>query len=174
MFHGPFRVATGAASGGVDVTYDPADPLPGSSIKGLMKANARAILKIEESVIGEVYGSATRRSPWWWSEASLLDAVPAVRTRLAIDPATGTAKEKALVTGVELWAVEGWFEVHDRDRIPPDRIELHKAVLTASALAVTAFGSGRRRGLGWVSVHPEHPWDDQQHELLRTCRRNDA
>ncbi|GAB3275263.1 hypothetical protein GCM10027589_00260 [Actinocorallia lasiicapitis] len=173
-FHVPFRVSTGAASDGLDTTFDPVNPLPASSLKGIMRANANTILKLDKALCDEVFGSVSGRSPWWWSDATLAETTAATRTRLSIDPSTGTASDGALVTGAELWAATGWFELLDRDRIDPERLDLHQTVLTASALAITSLGSNRRRGLGWVSVDAEQPWTKDQQELLRAHRRLDA
>ncbi|MBO3752843.1 hypothetical protein J5X84_42915 [Streptosporangiaceae bacterium NEAU-GS5] len=170
QFHGPFRVSTGGAHSGLDETFDPANPLPASSLKGLMRSNAKLLLRIGEQVLAEVYGSRERRSPWWWSDATLTQTMPAIRTRLTIDPATHTAKDTALVTSGELWAREGWFEVRHRDRVDPDRLDVHRAVLTASALAITALGADRRRGSGWVSVTSDDGWDQAMQELLGRAR----
>jgi CRISPR/Cas system CSM-associated protein Csm3 (group 7 of RAMP superfamily) len=173
-FHTPFRVATGTASDGLNEVHDPVNPIPASSVKGLMRANAKLILRVDKAVRDEVFGSRRIRCPWWWSDVMLDSSASSIRTRLGIDPETGTAAEGALFTASELWADSGWFEVLDRDRIDPQRRDLHIAVLKASALAITSFGADRRRGLGWVGITPESPWDDTQHRLLLAHRRHDA
>ncbi len=180
IFHGPFRVAAGASSDGLDATYDAASPLPSSSLKGLMRATAEQALGIGPPVIREIFGSAAARSPWWWSDAVIDPGPPGragpdrVRAQVQIDPVTFTAAEKTMRTSGELWPSSARFEVRRRGHVPPGRVAVHEAVLAASARAITALGSDRRRGLGWVSVIPDEPWDDTQHELLLSCRGSRA
>lgn len=180
LFHGPFRVATGAASDGLDATYDAANPLPSSSIKGLMRDQAERVLEVDPALVTEIFGSAATPSPWWWSDAAIdvgppgRDAAERVRTQLQIDQATFTAAGKALRTSGELWPSRAHYEVRRRHAIPDGRATRHEAVLCASARAISALGSDRRRGLGWVSVIPDTPWDDAMHQLLLSCRTNHA
>jgi CRISPR/Cas system CSM-associated protein Csm3 (group 7 of RAMP superfamily) len=194
IFHGPFRIASGAASEGLDETYDAANPLPSSSLKGLMKAHAQHVLEIDDRLIAQVFGSAGGRyfprggnipvapapSPWWWSDAVFPDSSPTgptadrVRTRVRIDPVTFTSVGTALMTAGEYWPASATFEVRQRGPVPADQLARHEAILAASARAITALGSDRRRGLGWVAIQPELPWDDAQQELLVSCRRQHA
>jgi CRISPR/Cas system CSM-associated protein Csm3 (group 7 of RAMP superfamily) len=179
-FHGPFRVAAGASSDGLDETYSEANPLPSSSLKGLMRAHAAQTLRVGDRWLEQVFGSAWRPSPWWWSDAVITTA-PAtvngpgrVRTRVRIDPATFTTVPKAIQTVGELWPASAEFEVRRRGQVPEGQLAAHEAILAGSARAVTALGSDRRRGLGWVSIIPEPPWDEVQQQLLASCRGNDA
>jgi len=180
VFHGPFRVATGAASDGLDAAFDPANPLPSSSLKGLMRDQAERVLKIRSSLVEEIFGTAGTPSPWWWSDAGIdfgppgRDGAARVRTQLQIDQATFTAADTTLRTAGEVWPFRGKFEVRRRRTIPDTEVRRHEAVLNASARAITALGSDRRRGLGWVSVIPEAAWDDARHQLLLSSRENDA
>ncbi|MGH3421405.1 MAG: hypothetical protein ACRDOD_17675, partial [Streptosporangiaceae bacterium] len=73
-----------------------------------------------------------------------------------------------------LWPSRAHYEVRRRHAIPDGRATRHEAVLCASARAISALGSDRRRGLGWVSVIPDTPWDDAMHQLLLSCRTNHA
>jgi CRISPR/Cas system CSM-associated protein Csm3 (group 7 of RAMP superfamily) len=181
-FHGPFRVAAGASSDGLDETYDAANPLPSSSLKGLMRAHAEQVLKVSEPRVAEVFGSGRVPSPWWWSDAVIAasPAAPAgggphrIRTRVRIDPDTFTAAGKAMQTAGELWPASAEFEVRRRGPVPAGRIAVHEAILAASSRAITALGSDRRRGLGWVSVVPDLPWDDAQLHFVLSSRGNDA
>jgi hypothetical protein len=109
IFHGPFRIAAGAASDGLDATYDPANPLPSSSLKGVTRASAVGILGINAPLVTEIFGDPSVPSPWWWSDGEI-EARPAgsggpgrIRTQLQIDPATFTAADTALRTSGELW-----------------------------------------------------------------------
>jgi hypothetical protein len=180
VFYSPFRVATGAASDGLDGAFDPANPLPSSSLKGLMKDQAKRVLKVDAALIDEIFGSAKTPSPWWWSDATVEFGAPGsggaerVRTQLQINQETFTAADKALRTSGELWPSTAHFEVRRRRRIAEDQAARHEAVLCASARAICALGSDRRRGLGWVSVVSDTPWDDAMQQLLLSSRENHA
>jgi CRISPR/Cas system CSM-associated protein Csm3 (group 7 of RAMP superfamily) len=180
VFHGPFRVATGAASDGLDAAFDSANPLPSSSLKGLMRDQAERVLQVDPALVDEIFGSPSTPSPWWWSDAAIdfgpagRDGAARVRTQLQISQDTFTAADKALRTSGELWPSRAEFEVRRRRAIPDGEVARHEAVLCASARAISALGSDRRRGLGWVSVIPDTPWDDARHQLLLSCRGNHA
>lgn len=183
IFHGPFRVAAGASSDGLDETYHAANPLPSSSLKGLMRAHAENVLDVSESMLEEVFGSRRTKSPWWWSDATIASdpasPVPGgrphrVRTRVRIEAGTFAAAEGAMHTAGEVWPASAEFEVRRRGPVPAGRIASHEAMLAGSARAITALGSDRRRGLGWVSIVPEFAWDDAQQQLLLSCRGNRA
>lgn len=91
-FHGPFRVGTGTAADGVTGGVDPADLLPASTLKGLMRASAARLLPGRPDLVEQVFGMrpadpptgpedspraprAARGfdagSPWHWSSASV-------------------------------------------------------------------------------------------------------
>ncbi|MEO5874831.1 MAG: RAMP superfamily CRISPR-associated protein [Streptosporangiaceae bacterium] len=172
LFHGPFRVATGSAAEGLDATYAPDAPLPASSLKGLMRAHAKQQLDLDDRLVNEVFGGRTApRCPWSWTDVEFTGNLDhRIRTQARIDPETFTTTDGAMFTTGELWPTAAEFEILQRDAVDPARIELHQMVLTASARAITALGSDRRRGLGWVSVLPDLPWSDRLHELLITSR----
>jgi CRISPR/Cas system CSM-associated protein Csm3 (group 7 of RAMP superfamily) len=170
-FHGPFRIQTGAAADGLDATFHPDNPLPASSIKGLMRAQAQLVLGVAVPIVEEVFGSPRAGSPWWWSDAEVEDARAMVRTSTRIDQDTGTVFPGAVRTAAELWPARGSFQIRRRGLVPDERVAQHLAVLAASARAVTALGSDRRRGLGWVSMTPDIPWDRRQRDLLIAARR---
>ncbi|MFG1859041.1 RAMP superfamily CRISPR-associated protein [Actinomadura geliboluensis] len=172
-FHGPFRVATGAAADGLNATYDEHNPLPASSLKGLMRAHAVTPLKVTGALVDEVFGGRRDRSPWSWTDADIIDGAGRVRTQSRLDPVTHTVAKGAMFTSRELWPSAANFEIIQRDAIDPTRIDLHRAVLMAAARAITALGSDRRRGLGWISVIPDSPWGDHLHALLTSHRRTD-
>jgi RAMP superfamily len=180
VFHGPFRVASGAASDGLDAVYDAANPLPSSSLKGLMRDQAERVLRVDPALVDEIFGSAAGPSPWWWSDAVVefgppgRDGAERVRTQLQIDQATFTAADTTLRTSGELWPARAEYEVRRRRAIPEGTVARHEAVLYASARAICALGSDRRRGLGWVSVIPDAPWDEARHQLLLSCREDHA
>lgn len=174
VFHTPFRVASGQADDGLSATYRPDDQLPASSLKGLMRAQAGTVLGIDAAVVAEVFGSAHKPSPWWWSDADLQDSQEWIRTSLRINADTGTAADGALRTSGEVWPGAGSFVVRRRDLVPAERVALHLAVLAASARSVTSLGSDRRRGLGWVSFRPQRAWDEDQMRLLLAARGQDV
>lgn len=107
VFHGPFRVGTGLSAPGVRQSVDPADLLPASSLKGLMRASAARLLPARADVVDEVFGlrhadraadparpgGAHRRrgwdgsSPWHWSGAHFHpNATPADGDAAPTDP----------------------------------------------------------------------------------------
>ena len=180
VFHSPFRVATGAASDGLDAAFDPANPLPSSSLKGLMRDQAKRVLEVSPALVEEVFGSVRIPSPWWWSDATIdfgrpgRDEAGRVRTQLQINQDTFTAADKTLRTSGELWPSAAHFEVRRRRPLPGDQAARHEAILCASARAICALGSDRRRGLGWVTVIADTPWDDVRHQLLLSSRDNHA
>ncbi len=162
-FRGPFAVATGAASGGLDATVDRECPLPGSSLKGLMRAQARAVLKLPTSTVEAVFGSTRIESPWAWS-----DAVPEAEwhferhTRIEIGQ-NGIAKDGAIRFGEHVWASTATFTI-DQYGAVEDPLS-HELVLRASARSVSALGGARRRGGGWVTIS-DGPWTDENHAAL--------
>ncbi|MFF0520682.1 RAMP superfamily CRISPR-associated protein [Actinomadura nitritigenes] len=172
-FHGPFRVATGAAADGLNASYDERNPLPASSLKGVMRAHAAKPLKITEALVDEVFGGRRDRSPWSWTDAEITDGTGRVRTQSRLDPVTHTVAKGALFTSGEMWPAGANFEIIQRDAIDATRIDLHRAVLMAAARTITSLGSDRRRGLGWISVIPDHHWDDHLHALLTAHRSTD-
>jgi hypothetical protein len=136
-FHTPFRVGTGSASSGADSSIDRAVPVPGSSIKGVMRAAARDVLGglgpqqdggdhplvvevfgDEEGVIaGPRSGLGTRGdgSPWHWDDVRL-------------DPPPGAPSGPDAVTPV----------LRTRIRVDPDsRVVARGALLVAEELFPT-------------------------------------
>ncbi|MGH8934100.1 MAG: RAMP superfamily CRISPR-associated protein [Egibacteraceae bacterium] len=158
-FHGPFAVSTGEAGRGCDNTVDSRCPLPGSSLKGVMRAGAGTIFP--EHHVSAVFGTARSPSPWSWTSA-VFARPPETRrrARVSIDPLTRTAKDKALTIAEEAWAETAAFEVLALSHVA-DPDGLHPLVLRAAAQAVHSLGMDRRRGLGWVTVLPERPLSDE-------------
>jgi len=163
-FHTPFRVASGRAGDGSDVTVDTAALLPASSVKGIMRSAARDLLKFPAALVEVVFGDAWHPSPWAWSDARVLDTagnLPGIRprARIQIDAHTGTVTRGALVIADEVLATRGEFTIDRAGWIGPGDIGTHETVLLAAARAVTAVGGDRRRGLGWVTITPvDPPW----------------
>ena len=160
-FHGPFRVATGLASRGADVAVNREDPLPATSLKGLMRDAAHTRLGLPAATVDAVFGSTAEPSPWSWTRGVVASTL-ATRTRVRIDRDSGTVDQGALIVGEELWANDnGHFKIHQRLRVGDERgRDIQIAVLHASGAAVHALGADRQRGFGWVSIVPEGvDWD---------------
>jgi CRISPR/Cas system CSM-associated protein Csm3 (group 7 of RAMP superfamily) len=156
-FFGPFRVATGLAGRGSDITVDLGNLLPASSLKGLMRAAAKQVLAGRPDLVVEVFGEPRSPSAWAWSSAALADATVRRRARVAIDDTTGTAVAEALLFGEEVWADTATFSVDPLVYLDPERRRLHELVLLAGAHGVHALGGSRRRGLGWVGIQAADP-----------------
>ena len=58
--HGPFHVSTGTPDEGMDSPIDLACPLPSTSLKGLLRAEATERLEIPQPVIVELDGRGFR------------------------------------------------------------------------------------------------------------------
>lgn len=175
-FHGPFHVARGQAAGGNDRTVDRKQLLPASSLKGLLRAEAREQLELRRSLIDEVFG-ARRPSPWVWSDASMTgpgEVRRSARIRIG-DAERGQAEDEFLMIGQQVWATSAVFSVEQWSEIPPERIADHLLVLTAAALSVTALGGARRRGEGWVSISRRgFTWDADSTTSLLELREDAA
>ena len=153
VFHTPFRIASGQAGDGSDTTVDRAALLPASSLKGVMRSAARDLLKFPQPWVDTVFGSAQWQSPWGWSDASLSDeANIRPRTRIRIEPETGTVAKGALLIADEVLASSAVFTIERTGWIKPGDEGTHETVLLAAARAVTAIGADRRRGSGWVTM----------------------
>lgn len=159
-FHSPFRVSTGTARAGVDATADMTDPLPATSLKGLMRASAATLLGPNTALVNEIFGSPATPSRWRWSNArpdpgGWHPAQPAARVR--IDPTTHTAAPGMLATTEQTGACHAEFTVSPARTITTgtltaDAVERDRLVLAVAGQAIRSLGANRRRGLGWVTV----------------------
>ncbi|MGH3692485.1 MAG: RAMP superfamily CRISPR-associated protein [Pseudonocardiaceae bacterium] len=152
-FLSPFRVSTGQAAEGVDATIDTSDPLPATSLKGVMRATAKQLLGEHAPLVGEVFGDAKRPCRWHWGDAVPAGkqwAEPQITARIQIDLATGTAKHDMLALAEETTAARAEFVITRMGLV--DDMELHAAVLAIAARGTRSLGAARRRGLGWVSI----------------------
>jgi CRISPR/Cas system CSM-associated protein Csm3 (group 7 of RAMP superfamily) len=149
-FHGPVRVGRGRAAPGVDDTVDPDVLVPGSSLKGLMRAEA-VLLFGDPELVGDVFGAADRPSPWHWDDVRTDDDVR-FGTRIRIDPESGTAADGGLFTAQFRWPDAGRFVVRRFAPLRERDVERHETVLWAAALSVHSIGADRNRGFGWVDV----------------------
>ncbi|GGL05103.1 RAMP superfamily CRISPR-associated protein [Mangrovihabitans endophyticus] len=162
-FHTGFRVATGNARDGLDDTVNADDPLPASTLKGLMRAAARTLLPpdgtTDHPLVVAVFGDRHHPSPWNWSSADFADPPTRhPRAHVAIDPETGTAARDMLRFAEEHWATTATFDVLRTGPLPAEDADRHRMLLAAAGCAVHALGSDRRRGLGWVTVTcPDRP-----------------
>jgi hypothetical protein len=168
-FHGPFHVARGTAEAGIDQTVDVATPLPASSLKGLMRAEARALIT-EGRLLSDVFGGDGKPSAWAWSDARFEDGPTfrrLARLKLAGSDSTvapghadGSAEVGLLRLGHHVWATRAYFTVTNRIRMDEPNERTHRLVLRAAARSVSGLGGGRRRGEGWVTVTDLNPEGD--------------
>ena len=158
VFRTPFRVSSGHAGDGSDTTVDRAALLPASSLKGVMLSAARDLLKFPRSQVEAVFGTAWRESPWGWSDAAMTEeASIRPRTRIRIDPDTGTVARGALLVADEVLAARAEFSIDRIGWVEAAEEGTHETILLAAARSVTAVGGDRRRGSGWVTVTPVEP-----------------
>ena len=168
VFHTPFRVSCGQAGDGSDTTVDRAALLPASSLKGVMLSAARDLLRFPQPLVEAVFGTAWRESPWGWSDAAMTqEASTRPRTRIRIEPDTGTVAMGALLVADEVLAARAEFSIDRIGWVEAGQEGMHETILLAAARSVTAVGGDRRRGSGWVTVTPvEPPWSEAH---LRTA-----
>lgn len=173
-FHGPFHVGSGTPTEGLDSTVDLDNLLPGSSLKGVMRAAAAEVLGVPEAVVGAVFGTPGRGfAPWAWSDAEFIGAThvtPVARIRM--DDETGTTRRGFLMLGQHVWANAATFTVSQTSNdLPRPAVERHRLLLRAAARAVTSVGATRRRGEGWVSITDDQDVTDGfRRDLLGVLR----
>ncbi|MEV0359413.1 RAMP superfamily CRISPR-associated protein [Nocardia sp. NPDC050697] len=163
-FTAPVRVSSGRARPGVDAAIDMTDPLPATSLKGVMRATTTRLLGPGDPRIDAVFGSPRQPCRWEWSNATPdTEWAPAQRTT-RIHVRDHVATEDMLAFTEQTHTPAAKFTVHTEHTLPEETA--HIAVLTVAAGATRALGAGRRRGLGWVHItcesHPPGP------ELIRT------
>lgn len=155
-FHGPVRVGQGRAGVGVDDTVDPDVIVPGSSLKGLMRAEAGTLLGNREAdLVKEVFGAASRPSPWHWNDIradSTADDHIRSGARIRIDNTTGTTVDGGLFSAEYRWPRTARFAIQRFAALSDDERERHEYLLWAAALSVHSIGADRNRGYGWVDI----------------------
>lgn len=154
-FHGPVRVGRGRAGVGVDDTVDPDVIVPGSSLKGLMRAEASILLGSREAdLVGEVFGTARQPSPWHWNDirADCTLGDPRSVARIRVDSVAGTAVNGGLFSAEYRWPRTAQFAVQRFTALTDEDSERHEVLLWAAALSVHSVGADRNRGYGWVDV----------------------
>ncbi len=153
-FHGPFHVARGDAVDGLDRSVDRVNPLPASSLKGVMRAAGSGRLRIAAELVDAVFGSQGTPSPWGWGDAEF-DPEPRFGrvTRIRVTPGSdGAVDDHFLMFGEHVWAERATFTITQIGPVSEEDRTTHELVLRAAALAVSALGGTRRRGEGWVSI----------------------
>ena len=176
-FRGPFLVGGEAAGDGADVRVNQDILIPGSSIKGRMRAEAANVLKLRKEVIDDVFGSVDEPGKWWFSHVDLKKESYSIRTsnRVAMDPDnpdSGLTDEHQLVFYDQCWAEPASFTVEQLVSMEDSELKQHKAILCAAARSVTNFGAMRRRGHGWVSIMPTSGEDSSEEEIIKILRES--
>ena len=151
-FHGPVRVGTGRAGSGLDDTVDPDVVVPGSSLKGLIRAEAAALFGKDHELVQRVFGTARRPSPWHWGDIVTTTEDRGVAARIRMDSDHLAAVDGGLFLTDHHWPDVAWFDVLRCGPVEPERLREHELLLTASAHAVHSIGGDRNRGYGWVGV----------------------
>lgn len=173
-FHGPFHVGSGVPDRGLDRVLDRDALLPGTSLKGVMRAAASETLGMSKPLVASVFGSPSAHagpalrhgSPWAWSDADFSEFSLQRLARIRIDDRTRTTDRGFLMLGETVWADTATFTVTQASPAPGN-VGDHLLVLRAAARAVTSIGGGRSRGEGWVTITDEEPWSAQDTAHLR-------
>jgi len=177
-FHGPFRVSSGSAGGGLDAVIDLSNPLPGSSLKGLMRNAAVDTLRADSALVARVFGTEFAASPWVWCDAEPGGnqwPTPSVRARVSIDEETHTVVEDRIMLGAVMEpTVPATFQVVQQGAIANAERPAHEALIRCAAAAVKHVGEERRRGLGWVSVAGDRRISADDIRLIRAGGTNNA
>lgn len=178
-FHGPFHVATGVPSAGIDSPTETSVPLPATSLKGLMRAEARDRLGIDDAYVDAIFGRSTedrngspRRSTsavWAWTDATVDSPKVTPYARIKVDE-HGLTERGFLRFGTEVWALTATFHVEPLVALEPEVRDRHRLVLRAAARSVSSLGGDRRRGSGWVSIQDSSPWVAEDSLVLMTMR----
>ena len=155
---------------------DQGSSVPGTVIKGMMLDAARDLGLTENwAIVRSVFGGhdhdvarsapagPTLSSPWSWSDLRVDGMDVRTRSRIRIDPDTGTVADGAIVQVNEFGQKDmtGSFTIKQTGMIPQTgdsglTESQHLIILEATARSVTSLGASRRRGLGWVSITRTH------------------
>ncbi len=160
-FHGPFHVGGLGAVGGMDRVLDRDFLLPGSSLKGLLRAEARERLGIPKPWLEATFGrEGDHPSPWWWSDGVVDSPTFGRAVRIKINPDTSASERGFLALGEEVWARTGHFTVAPMINLPEERLPTaeQRLLIRACARSVSTLGGGRNRGSGWVTLTDGEPW----------------
>lgn len=183
-FHGPFHVGTGTPAAGVDSTVDPDALIPGTSLKGLMRAEAAHRLGVGTSLVNQIFGDRLpddgqpggfrtfSASPWHWSRATLATYELGRHARIQVGD-RGAVKRGSLMIGQQVWCRTATFEVDQLLPLAPDHARNHTLVLRAAARSITSIGAHATRGSGWVSIDERdtaHAWTSADTQALIALR----
>lgn len=159
IFHGPVKVGSGRAGRGLDDTVDPDIIVPGSSLKGLMRAEAGLLLgALKHPLIGAVFGTPRQPSPWHWSDIRVSDSTAdqvRIGARIRVDGSAGTAVDGGLFLTNYHWPDRARFRIARFAALDEATWRRHETLLTAAAVSIRSMGSDRNRGFGWVDVRRE-------------------
>ncbi len=162
-----FRIGTGTAGGAYDEVVDRKDLLRASSMKGLLRAEARTLLpgpddpsgkKLDHPLVDAVFGGRQRRGAWHFRTE--LDAdpqvVPQVNLKLTDD---GQAEAGHLLVKELVGLQQARLHITQTGPLTgyglpegSDPARYHLALLHLSARMVEKVGQRRTRGLGWVAL----------------------
>ncbi len=163
-FYTPFRVGSGSAGEGLDVTLNHDEPLPEAHVKGLMRAAARRFLPgtehngnfTDHALVREVFGARTE-SPWHWDPVVWKDKVSLsyeTDIRIALDERRRT-RRGSLQIAEQVRAESATMDIWLAGSLDKERIDIHVALLSLAASMVQDIGAQRARELGWVGITTE-------------------
>jgi len=162
----------------MDAVVDVGDPLPASSLKGVMRAAALEVMRAEGALVSRVFGSEFAESPWVWSSAQPGGGqwpAPSVRARVSIDEQSHTVIEDRLMLAEVLEPTQpATFAITNRALVPEKEHDTHVALLRCAAAAVRHIGSQRRRGLGWVKIRDGEDITPEDIRRIRDWRSANA
>jgi CRISPR/Cas system CSM-associated protein Csm3 (group 7 of RAMP superfamily) len=156
IFHGPVRVGSGRAGGGLNDTVDKDVIVPGSSLKGLMRAEAQLLFGTSTNpLVAEVFGTPRQPSPWHWSDIRVSDSTTdkvRIGARIRVDSSAGTAVDGGLFLADYHWPGTARFRIDRFVAVDEAARRRHETLLTAAALSIRSIGGDRNRGFGWVDI----------------------
>ncbi len=161
-----FRIGTGTAGRGLDEVIDRTDVLRASSLKGVLRAEARTLLPgakgRDHPFVEAVFGTERARSPWHFAVTTSEPTIgPSVGIRLdgsgQVEAGALIVKEVASVESATVRVTRRWpltaaglpGTLADQDPEP-----YHLALLSVCARLTDKVGQRRTRGLGWVTLTP--------------------
>lgn len=183
-FNQPFRVATGHGHGDVDDVINRENPLPSTSLKGVIRDAARLLLPgtgqgkdyRDHQLVEEVFGGPGHHDVIWHfsdpSFSAITDDSYRTRTRVSIDEHR-RARPGALYVGEELHTERATAEINQVGILGEERKAVHVALLHVAARLVDGLGADRRRGLGWVTITTQAS-DDEIKDMVDTIVRSEA
>ena len=141
-FNTAFRISQGYGQGEVDDVIDEENPLPATSLKGVMRDAARMVLPgkrrgttyVDHHLVDAVFGKrGSNSSPWNFSDGKLdhtdeLRERIRVRSRVAIDERR-RARDGALLFAEELHADRATATISLTQPLHPEELDTHVALL---------------------------------------------